>query len=228
MPQDRPVGPEVPAWAPRPLPGAVTLQGRFGRVERLAPAHAAALWAAGADRADLWDYLATGPFDREADFADLVARNAASADPLFYAILTPAGDAVGWASLMSIRPGDGVIEVGWILYTPALQRTALGTEAQALLMAYAFDTLGYRRYEWKCNALNAPSRTAALRYGFAFEGVFRQHMVVKGRNRDTAWYAITDQDWPAVKAGFDAWLAPANFGPDGAPRQGLAALRQAG
>ena len=132
--------------------------------------------------------------------------------------------AVGLASLMEIRPAQRVIEVGQIIYSPALQRTPLGTEAQYLLMRYAFETLGYRRYEWKCNALNAPSRRAALRYGFAFEGIFRQHMIVKGRNRDTAWYSILDSEWPARKAAFERWLAPKNFDNKGRQKASLAKI----
>lgn len=223
----RPLGAPVPGWHARPLPGPGPLVGRFGRLRRLRAADAADIWAAGADRAEIWDYLASGPFKGPAEFAAEVARLAPLSDPCFYAVLDPAGRALGWASLMSLRPGDGVIEIGWILYTPALQRTALGTEAQALLMAHALDDLGYRRLEWKCNALNAPSRAAAERLGYRFEGVFRQHMVVKGRNRDTAWYAITDAEWPGVRAGLAAWLAPDNFGADGAPRRRLADLRAA-
>ena len=126
---------------------------------------------------------------------------------------------------MRVDPVHRVIETGNILYTPALQRTPGATEAMALLAGLVFDTLGYRRYEWKCNALNAPSRAAALRLGFTFEGVFRQHMVVKGRNRDTAWFSMLDREWPAVKRAFDQWLAPANFEPDGRQRRSLASFR---
>ena len=144
--------------------------------------------------------------------------------PLFFAIVDKAsGRALGYQSLMRIDPANGVIEVGNILYTPALQRTIGATEAQYLFAQYIFGELGYRRHEWKCNALNAPSRRAALRFGFAFEGVFRQHMIVKGRNRDTAWYSIIDADWPARRAGFERWLAPDNFDAQGRQKTNLAA-----
>ena len=142
-------------------------------------------------------------------------------DPYSYAIVDRSGRAVGIATLMEIRPAMGVIEVGNIVYSPALQRTPLGTEAQYLLARYAFETLGYRRYEWKCNALNAPSRRAALRYGFVFEGVLRQHMIAKGRNRDTAFFSMLDSEWPARKAAFERWLAPENFDAEGRQRASL-------
>src|SRR6185312_12554218 len=144
---------------------------------------------------------------------------------IFYAIVTGEGRAVGLFSLMEIRPANRVIEVGNVTYSPALQRTPLGTEAQYLLMRYAFETLGYRRYEWKCDALNAASRRAAERFGFKFEGTFRQHMIVKGRSRDTHWLSILDGEWPARKAGFERWLAPENFGSDGKQKTSLAAFR---
>jgi RimJ/RimL family protein N-acetyltransferase len=145
-------------------------------------------------------------------------------DPYSYAIVDRSGQALGIATLMEIRPSMGVIEVGHILYSPALQRTPLGTEAQYLLARYAFETLGYRRYEWKCNALNAPSRRAALRYGFVFEGVLRQHMIAKGRNRDTAFFSMLDSEWPARKTAFERWLAPENFDADGQQRTSLSEL----
>jgi RimJ/RimL family protein N-acetyltransferase len=158
-----------------------------------------------------------GPFADEAAFLAWVPERAALADPYAYAVIDAEGRAVGIATLMEIRPAMRVIEVGHIVYTPALQRTPLATEAQYLLARYIFETLGYRRYEWKCNALNAPSRRAAERFGFTFEGVFRQHLIVKGRNRDTAWFSMLDSEWPARKAAFERWLAPANF--DAAGRQ---------
>ena len=143
--------------------------------------------------------------------------------PYSYAVVN-AGRAVGIATLMEIRPAMRAIEVGHIVYSPALQRTALATEAQYLLARYAFETLGYRRYEWKCNALNAASRRAALRFGFTFEGILRQHMIAKGRNRDTAWYSMLDSEWPARKAAFERWLAPDNFDADGHQKTPLSAL----
>src|SRR6185436_15486633 len=142
--------------------------------------------------------------------------------PLFFTILHEAtGTPAGYCSLMRIEPAHRVIEVGNILYLPSLQRTAGATEAMYLLARYVFDTLGYRRYEWKCNALNHPSRAAALRLGFTFEGVFRQHMIVKGRNRDTAWYSMLDSEWPALKTRFERWLSPGNFDDGGRQRMPL-------
>ena len=145
-------------------------------------------------------------------------------DPYSYAVIDPSGAAVGIATLMDIRPAARSVEVGHIVYSPALQRTPLGTEVQYLLARYAFETLGNRRYEWKCNALNAPSRRAALRYGFVFEGILRQHTIAKGRNRDTAYFSMLDSEWPARKAAFERWLAPDNFDAQGRQKISLAAL----
>jgi RimJ/RimL family protein N-acetyltransferase len=172
-------------------------------------------------------YLFEGPFPDRAAFDVHLQRMAASEDPMFFAILDRAsGRAVGYASYMRIEPTHRVIEVGSILYTPVLQHTAGATEAMYLMARHVFEDLGYRRYEWKCNALNAPSRRAALRFGFTFEGIFRQHMVVKGRNRDTAWFSMLDSEWPARKASFERWLDPANFGPDGRQKISLSKLNQ--
>ena len=157
----------------------------------------------------------------------MARRTAETRDPYSYAVIDANGQAVGIATLMEIRPAMRVIEVGHIVYTPRLQRTLLGTEAQYLLAKYVFEALGYRRYEWKCNALNAPSRRAALRYGFTFEGIFRQHLISKGRNRDTAWYSILDGEWPARKAAFERWLSADNFDKDGRQKTSLAALNAA-
>jgi RimJ/RimL family protein N-acetyltransferase len=209
-------------------PARVTLPGRFVTLEPLTEDHADDLFAAacGPGRDHLWLYLFDGPFDDPATFRASIARKAASADPLFYAILDNAsGRAVGHATLMRIEPAHRVIEVGNILFGVPLQRSPGATESMALLMAYVFETLGYRRYEWKCNDLNAPSKRAAARLGFTFEGVFRQHMIVKGRNRDTAWFSILDKEWPALKVGFDAWLSAANFDADGRQKTNLAAQR---
>ena len=223
---DRPIGPVVPPATAR-RPERVPLEGRFVRLEPLEAArHRASLWrnVQGAD--EVWDYLFDGPYADAAAFAAELARKALSDDPLFWAIVDRGtGEAVGYATLMRIDVPHRVIEVGNILFTPALQRRPGATEAMALLAAHAFD-LGFRRYEWKCNALNAPSRFAAERLGFTYEGTFRQHMVVKGRNRDTAWYSILDREWPAVKRGFDAWLAPGNFDADGRQRLSLAEARR--
>jgi RimJ/RimL family protein N-acetyltransferase len=212
---------------PARKPGAVVLEGRHGRVEKLDAARdGAALWDAvkGGANNGMWAYMNYGPFADEAAFAAWLAERPKLEDPYSYAVLDPKGQAVGIATLMEIRPAMRVIEVGHIVYTPRLQRTPLGTEAQYLLARYVFETLGYRRYEWKCNALNAPSRHAAARYGFTFEGVFRQHLISKGRNRDTAWFSMLDKEWPARKAAFERWLNPENFDKDGRQKQSLAAL----
>jgi len=159
--------------------------------------------------------MAYGPFADENAFSDWLASRVELADPYYYAIVAPSGRAIGLATLMAIRPAMRVVEVGNILLSPPLQRTPLATEAQYLLARYAFETLGYRRYEWKCDALNAASRRAALRFGFSFEGIFRDHMIIKGRSRDTAWFAMLAADWPARRAAFERWLAPENFAADG-------------
>ena len=220
-----PVGPQVDA-TPAREPEPVTLTGRFGSVTRLHAAHHGAdLWQALRGHDDVWAYLPVGPFSEQDAFATWLAASERNTRPYyFYSILDANGRAVGLASLMEIRPVPRVIEVGHICYSPALQHTPLGTEAQYLLMRYAFETLGYRRYEWKCNALNEPSRRAALRYGFVYEGEFRQHMIVKGRNRDTTWYSILDSEWPARKAAFERWLAPENFDREGRQKISLAKL----
>ena len=208
----QPVGPPV-ATAPARRPGAVVLEGRFARMEKLDPArHGGDLWDAVRGHDALWTYMFYGPFADRAAFAAWLAERAGLEDPFSYAVVDNAsGRAAGIVTLMEIRPVARVIEVGNIVYAPLLQRTPLATEAQFLIACYAFETLGYRRYEWKCNALNATSRRAALRYGFAFEGIFRAHMIVKGRSRDTAWYAMLDYEWPARKRAFERWLAPENF-----------------
>lgn len=192
------------------------LQGSDVRLQPLsAQKHGDDLWAGsgGAERAELWRYLFEGPFlDRESFDAHLAAKEA-SEDPLYSAILDArTGRALGHAALMRIEPRHRVIEVGSILYTPPLQRTRGATEAMYLMARYVFEDLKYRRYEWKCNALNEPSRRAALRLGFTFEGIFRQHMMVKGANRDTAWYSMLDSEWPSRKTEFERWLSPSNFG----------------
>jgi len=219
----QPVGLTVDA-TPAQRPGPVTLTGRYGRAERLAQHHDAALWQALEGHDQTWTYMGYGPFADLAAFSQWLGSRVALDDPYAYAIIDRSGQAVGIATLMEIRPAMRVIEVGNIVYSPALQRTALGTEAQYLLARYACETLGYRRYEWKCNALNAPSRKAALRYGFAFEGILRQHMIVKGRSRDTAYYSMLDNEWPARKAAFERWLAPENFDASGRQRTSLGEL----
>jgi RimJ/RimL family protein N-acetyltransferase len=206
---------------PAKRPERVILRGRYVTVSPLsATEHLDALWASvgGKDMAALWTYMPDGPFlSREALEATLRTKSA-SEDPFFFAILDgSSGVAAGHASLMRIDPKNRVIEVGGIMYSPALQRTRGATEAMYLLARYAFEGLGYRRYEWKCNSHNGPSRRAALRLGFQLEGIFRQHMIIKGRNRDTAWFSMLDSEWPGRKRGFERWLDPDNF--DGAGRQ---------
>ncbi len=199
-------------------PGPAVLQGRYGAVEKLnAVKHGPALWEAIEGYDALWDFLRYGPFADKKSFLDYLEFREAQDDPHAYAIVDQAGLAKGISCLMEIRLDMRALEVGFILYAPTLQRTRLGTEAQYLLMRYAFETLNIRRYEWKCNALNGRSREAALRYGFTFEGIFRQHEIVKGRSRDTAWYSVLDCEWPARKAAFESWLDSANF--DGEGRQ---------
>jgi RimJ/RimL family protein N-acetyltransferase len=224
MTDERPVGPEVDA-SPAKRPEAVVLEGRFGRVEKLDPArHRAALWEAVRGHDALWTYMSYGPFTQEAEFAAWLDGRATLDDPFSYAVVDGSGRACGIATLVEIRPAMRVIEVGHIVYGPELQRSPLGTEAQYLLARYAFEELRYRRYEWKSNALNAASRRAALRYGFTFEGIFRNHMIVKGRSRDTAWYAMLDTDWPARKRAFELWLAPENFDDRGRQKKQLSVL----
>jgi RimJ/RimL family protein N-acetyltransferase len=220
----QPIGHTVDS-RPAEWPGAATLTGRYGAVERLQPSkHGGSLWDAVRDHGKLWTYMAYGPFADEGTFADWLASRETFADPFYYAIVDPAGRAVGLATLMSIRPDMRVVEAGNILLSPALQRTALATEAQYLLARYAFETLRYRRYEWKCDALNAASRRAAQRFGFTFEGIFRDHMIIKGRSRDTAWFAMLADEWPVRKAAFERWLAPENFAADGAQKTKLGEL----
>jgi RimJ/RimL family protein N-acetyltransferase len=221
----QPVGPKVD---PRPAarPGPVVLNGRHGRVERLSATHAVTLWEAVRGHNEIWTYMsAYGPFADFESFGPWVESRIALDDPYSYAIIDDTGRAVGIATLMEIRPAMRVIEVGHIVYAPVLQRTPLGSEVQYLLARYAFETLGYRRYEWKCNALNAPSRRAALRFGFAFEGIARQHMIAKGRNRDTAWFSMLDSEWPRARAAFEQWLEPANFDAGGRQRRRLEDIR---
>jgi RimJ/RimL family protein N-acetyltransferase len=220
----QPIGAPVDT-TPAQRPGPMTLQGRYGRLEKLAAHHAANLWTAFGGHDAVWTYISTdGPFANATEFAAFIAKRAAADDPYAYAIIDASGHAVGYFTLMEIRPAMRVVEVGHVLYSQALQRTPLGTEAQYLLARYAFETLGYRRYEWKCNALNAASRRAALRYGFSYEGTFRQHAIAKGRNRDNAWFSMLDGEWPARKRNFERWLAPENFSTDGKQKLSLGTM----
>lgn len=222
------IGLEVPGWSRREPPPATAMVGRFCRVELLnADRHAADLFAA--NRLDLegrnWTYLPYGPFEELGQYRTWVETVAAQTDPMFHAIVDLAtGKAVGVASLMRIDRAMGVIETGHLNYSPLLQRTPAATEAMFLLMRRVFDELGYRRYEWKCHALNEPSSATALRLGFTYEGCFRQAVVTKGRNRDTLWYAIVDSEWPALKRAYETWLVPANFDAAGAQCRSLAGL----
>jgi RimJ/RimL family protein N-acetyltransferase len=225
---DRPVGPLVDA-TPARRPGPVTLEGRYGRVERLAQHHDKTLWEAVKGHDAIRTYMSTyGPFADFASFSQWLGQRAALEDPYAYAVVDLSGHAIGIVTLMEIRPAMRVCEVGHILYSPQLQRTPLATEAQILLARYVFETLGYRRYEWKCNSLNAPSRREALRFGFSFEGILRQHMIAKGRSRDTAYFSMLDSEWPARKAAFECWLAPGNFGSDGQQCASLSSLNRIG
>jgi RimJ/RimL family protein N-acetyltransferase len=214
-------------WKPARRPERAPLEGETVRLEPVDPGrHAGDLFAASEGAPALWDYLAYGPFPNQHVFTEWLEERAASEDPLFYAVVDrDSGAARGMASLMRIKPEHGVIEVGHIWFAPVLQRTRQATEAIYLLARHVFDDLGYRRFEWKCDSLNQPSRRAAERFGFVFEGVFRQHMVIKDRNRDTAWFSIVDGEWPVVRAAFEAWLAPENFDGEGQQRKSLSEIR---
>jgi len=202
--------------------------GRFCKLEVLDPArHARPLWEANCLETEgrMWSYLPYGPFDSFESYRTFMQERWTGEDPLFYAILDLKSDRpIGLAAYLRIDRSNGVIEVGHLAFSPPLQRTPAATEAMYLMMGRAFD-LGYRRYEWKCDSLNAPSRAAAERLGFQFEGIFRNHLVVKGRSRDTAWYSIIESEWPRLKAGFERWLAPENFEEGGQQRRSLMELR---
>jgi RimJ/RimL family protein N-acetyltransferase len=224
----QPIGPLVDARHAR-RPERVTLRGLWVTLAPLdAEKHAEGLYeGSNGDEArnGVWAYLFNGPFASLADFAADIELKARSVDPHFFAVVDNAsGRALGFQALMRIDSTNRVIEVGNIMYTPAMQRTRGATEAQYLFAQYVFDVLGNRRYEWKCNNLNAPSKRAAERLGFTFEGVFRQHMIVKGRNRDTAWFSMLDGEWPARKAAYERWLSPENFDKDGGQKERLSDL----
>jgi RimJ/RimL family protein N-acetyltransferase len=217
----QPIGWPVDGWVPRPRPVREAMVGRSVTVTPFAADdHAADLHAANSLDIEgrMWTYLAVGPFGSLDEYRPWAENMTTSSDPLFHAIVDNAtGKPIGAASFLRIEPAVGVIEVGHIAYSALLQKTRGATEAMYLMMCRVFDELGYRRYEWKCDLLNEPSRRAAERLGFSFEGVFRQALVYKGRNRDTAWYSMLDHEWPAIKAGYEAWLAPSNF--DGSGNQ---------
>jgi RimJ/RimL family protein N-acetyltransferase len=215
------------SWTPARRPDRAPIDGNLVRLEPLDPErHGDDLFGASRGAEATWDYLPYGPFAGREEFIAWLRERARLDDPLAFTIIDrEAGAARGIETLMSIEPEHGSIEIGHIWLSPSLQRTRQATEAIYLLSRYAFDELGNRRYEWKCDAANAPSRRAAERFGFTFEGVFRQHRVVKGRNRDTAWYSITDGEWPSRRAAFEAWLSPDNFDAAGRQRRSLAEIR---
>ena len=224
----QPVGEPMPHWTARVHPPRSPIEGRYSRLEPLELGHAADLFKAYSQAPDGrdWTYMPVGPFDDAASYRDYVERAAVSPDPQHYAVIDlKTGAAIGTLALMRIDRANGVIEVGNVAFSPLLKRTPISTEAQYLLMKHAFDELGYRRYEWKCDALNAPSRQAAARLGFQFEGIFRQAVLYKGRTRDTAWFSIIDKEWPAVRAAFEQWLAPENFDGQGQQRKSLTEIR---
>jgi RimJ/RimL family protein N-acetyltransferase len=225
----QPVGFPIPGWSPRQPPPRTPMAGRFCTVMPLDPErHAAQLFAAYAEDVEgrMWTYLPRGPYASLDEYRSWAEAACRTADPLVHAIVDKAsGAAVGTAALMRIEPEVGVIEVGSITYSPRLQRRPAGTEAMYLMMRRVFDELGYRRYEWKCNSLNLPSRAAAERYGFQYEGLFRQAQVTRGCNRDTAWFSVIDSEWPALRSAFERWLDPANFDAQGQQHRSLASLR---
>jgi len=225
---DQPIGPAVPGWTTRARPPRTIMTGRYCDVAPLdVDRHAADLFAANA--LDVsgrnWTYLPADPPRFLEDYRSWLERTATGDDPFFHAIVDrESGLAVGVASYLRIDPAHGVIEVGHINFSPRLQRTRAATEAMFLMMRRVFGELGYRRYEWKCDSLNAPSRAAALRLGFRFEGIFRQALVYKGRNRDTAWFSIIDSEWPPLEAAFIRWLDASNFDQEGRQRERLSSL----
>ncbi|KAI1824951.1 acyl-CoA N-acyltransferase [Xylaria intraflava] len=221
-----------PATLPSP---DISLSGLWVRVVGMKTEHLEPLFThiSGDENRHLWDYMLGGPFDDLSEFRAVIEPMIKGHDSVLYAIIpvdeptTPKGvdNVIGYAGYLNIRPSHRAMEVGHVMFSPKLQRTPAATEAMYLMAKYALEDLGYRRYEWKCNALNARSWRAALRLGFTFEGIFRQHMIVKGRNRDTAWFAIIDEDWPELRAAFEGWLERSNFGEDGLQRRKLEDFR---
>jgi RimJ/RimL family protein N-acetyltransferase len=226
----QPIGVPVPNWKGCTNIPLTPMHGRTCNVVPLQTEHSAALHAAfSADTTGtLWTYMPEGPFKTEADYTTWVQNAVTSHDPLFFAITDKTNDTpVGVASFLRIQPANGVAEVGYITFSPALQQTVMATEAMYLMMHRIFDELGYRRYEWKCDALNAASRTAAVRLGFNYDGLFKQALVYKGRNRDTAWFSVLDTDWPTIRSAFEKWCAPENFDAQGAQKRSLGDIRRA-
>lgn len=223
----QPIGDAV-SWTPARRPAAAPIEGRFVRLEPLRVDHAEALFTALAPYPGLWTYQAEETPQSANELASVIAEQLAAPDRLGFVILEAGGRCVGRVSYLRIQPGLGSIEVGGIIYAPTLQRTRAATEVQYLLARQAFDDLGYRRYEWKCDSLNAPSRAAALRLGFTEEGTWRNALITKGRNRDTTWYSITDTEWPSIRAALQTWLADENFDDAGGQRRSLASARKSG
>ena len=226
----QPVGDELPGWQPRELPQRIQLDGRFCHLEPLSvERHSKELfvaWHAIDDGRD-WTYLAVERPATQAECDTFIAANVASKDPLFYAVVDNATQrTIGSVALMRIDPVNGVIEIGWVNWSPLMKRSSHSTEAIYLLLKYVFDGLNYRRCEWKCHSLNAPSSAAAKRFGFEYEGTFRQAVVTKGRNRDTQWFSILDSEWPARKAELEQWLSADNYDADGQQKQRLEAFRK--
>jgi len=226
----QPIGESLADWSPRSCPADVILEGIFCRLEPLhTERHATDLYAAYSSAPDQrdWTYLSTGPFHNESEYRQFVENASHSSDPKHSAVIDcTTGKAVGTLALMRIDSGNGVIEVGHVVFSSLLKQRPASTETQFLLMRYVFEELQYRRYEWKCDSLNAPSRQAAERLGFRFEGIFRQAVIYKGRTRDTAWYSIIDQEWPVLKKAFLAWLSAENFDGTGKQRKSLAEIRE--
>jgi RimJ/RimL family protein N-acetyltransferase len=225
MQDERPIGPVVEGWRAPPAPDGTVLQGRYAYLEPLdADAHAALLYDAFDGQSWIWDYMPVGPFSSSSQFYRWMQEATSKDDIHFYAIRDlETGEWGGFASYLRVKPMAGAIEVGFIAMAPCLQKTRAATEAMYLMMQWAFE-VGYRRYEWKCDALNRPSRRAAQRLGFSYEGVFRQALLVKGRNRDTAWFAVIDKEWSALKEAFQLWLNPNNFDERGQQRERLSDL----
>jgi RimJ/RimL family protein N-acetyltransferase len=225
---EQPIGVPVLDWKGAEAPGRAPLTGRYCRIEPVdVERHAADLYDAYSSAADTrdWTYLNVGPFDSLAAYREHLTRMAASTDPLHHTVIDLAtGKAVGTLALMRIDRVNGVIEVGHVTYSPRLKQTRIATDAMFLVMTQVFDVLGYRRFEWKCDSLNAPSRAAALRYGFTFEGIFRQAIVYHQRNRDTAWFSVIDSEWPALRASYARWLDAGNFDAQGKQIERLAHL----
>ncbi|MBV8889510.1 MAG: GNAT family N-acetyltransferase [Alphaproteobacteria bacterium] len=225
----QPVGFPVPDWSPRPLPPRAAMAGHFCTVEPLEPdRHAAELFDANAEDRDgrNWTYYPYGPFAKLAEYRNWMDGVLRDGTRLFHAIRENAsGKAVGVAAYINAQPAVGVVEIGSLVFSPRLQRRPAATEAMYLMMRRVFDELGYRRYEWKCDSHNGPSRAAAARLGFQYEGLFRQATITRGHNRDTTWFSVIDRDWPALRSAFAAWLDPANFDPEGRQRRALSSFR---